>query len=66
MVRVSTVAAAAFVVISVMKTLVRGLVRERQGRDVRGSGRSAGHDVLGELQREIFVRNKLVSGKRRG
>lgn len=56
MVRASTVAAArAFVVVSVMKTLLRGLGRERQGCDIR-SGRRAGHDEDGQsgLQDEMF------------
>lgn len=35
----------AFVIVSVMKTLLGRLGRERQGRDIR-SGRSAGHDLV--------------------
>ena len=42
----SVAAAVAFVIVSVMKTLLGWLGRERQGRDIR-SGRSAGHDLAG-------------------
>lgn len=38
-------AAVAFVIVSVMKTLLGWLGRERQGRDIR-SGGSAGHDLM--------------------
>ena len=38
-------AGVAFVIVSVMKTLLGWLGRERQGRDIR-SGRSAGHDLM--------------------
>lgn len=41
---VACAAAAAFVVIRIMETLLRGLGRERQGRDIRG-GRRACHDA---------------------
>ena len=38
-------AAVAFVIVSVMKTLLGWLGRERQGRDIR-RGRGAGHDLM--------------------
>ena len=48
MVGIPAVAAGvAFVIVSVMKTLLGWLGRERQGRDIRSRG-GAGHD-LGEL-----------------
>ena len=41
----SVTATVAFVIVSVMKTLLGWLGRERQGRDIR-RGRGAGHDLM--------------------
>lgn len=57
--RPAIAAVVAFVIISVMKTLLGGLGRERQGGNIRSGGR-AGHDVCKDGEAPMKIQMPFV------